>query len=334
MSLHISPALSLPCAAALSIVLSGCPGEDPEVSTESGTTSEGTTTTVTTMPVTTMPMTTEPTTSTSSSSSDGADISTTVTLDDTSTGSSSSGGDSSSEGSSSSGGSSSGSTTGVPTDCGNGMIDAGEDCDSDDVGGVTCADQGFDDGVVACDAACLFDVTGCFFMETLQNDNGMCAANELGCTDMTGTAGNPQDMLECFQTTLTPPFDVVQVNYSIGDSVPLPMAADLIIHEWAGPGNLPGLLVDQIPLDPLTDIVVGSYDFVLPTPTNVATAGFCVGFHGEDAADGFRIDFTNASGTGESYLRVDLCGLAAFTELTAVAPGDYCIRPTVTSPNP
>lgn len=314
-------------------MLTGCPGEDPpEVSTESGTTSEGGTTMVT------PPMTTEPgTTSGEPATSTGVD-GTTVTVDDTSTGepaTDSSAGESSSGGSSSGESAGSGSTTGEPLACGNGMIDMGEDCDGADVGVATCLDQGFDDGEIGCDpVACTFDVSGCFFVEALQNDNGMCMANELGCTDPMGNAGNPQDMLECFETTLTPPIDVISVEYSIGDSVPLPSAADLIIHEWAGPGNLPGMLVDQIPLDPMTDIVAGFYTFVLPTPSNVTTAGFCVGFHGEDAADGFRVDFTNASNAGESYLQANLCGLATFTELSAVAPGDFCIRPTVTSPNP
>lgn len=327
MSLRSTPALFVTCVA----MLAGCPGEDPpEVSTESGTTSDGATTMVT-PPMTTEPMTTEPGTTEPGTTSTGVD-GTTVVLDDTST--------SEPATDSTSGGSTdettgTGSTTGEPLACGNGMIDMGEDCDGADVGAATCLDQGFDDGVIACDpAACTFDVSGCFFVEALQNDNGMCMANELGCTDAMGTAGNPQDMLECFETTLTPPIDVISVEYSIGDSVPLPGSADLIIHEWAGPGNLPGMLVDQIPLDPLTDIVAGFYTFVLPTPSNVTTAGFCVGFHGEDAADGFRVDFTDVSNAGESFLQANLCGLATFTELTALAPGDYCIRPTVTSPNP
>ena len=93
--------------------------------------------------------------------------------------------------------------------------------------------------------------------------------------------------------------------------------------------------VQSIPLDPLTDIVAGTYDFVLPTPVNVTTAGFCVGLHGEDAADGFRVDFTDADGTGESFLTAGLCGIAMPTELTGAGiPGNYCIRPTVTSVNP
>lgn len=336
MALRTYPTLSLTCAAALTTLLAGCPGEEPEVSTESGTTTNNNDGSTTVTPTTT-PMTTEPGTSSGEPTTTGLDSSTTVAVDDTTTGepmTDSSSGGSSSGGSTDTG---TGSTTGEPpAACGNGMLDPGEDCDGD-VGGAACLDQGFDDGVLACDpVACTFDVTGCFFVESLQNDNGMCDVNELGCADATGTAGNPQDAVECYQSTLVPPIDVTQVQYAFGDSVPPPAAADLVIFEWAGPGNAPGMLVDQIPLDPATDIVVGAYDFVLPTPVNLATAGFCVGVSGTDPADGFRLDFADGDApTGETYLRASACGVANFAEATALTfPGNFCIRPTVTSNNP
>jgi hypothetical protein len=335
MSFQFRPNLSLACTAALLIALPACPGDDSAAGSDGGTTTDGTTTDVTVGPTTT-PMTTGP----MSSSSDGGD-STTGSVDDTSstaTGGSTSSATEGSTGGSDSGsgsGSDSGSSSGGADNCGNDIIDAGEDCDGADIGGALCADQGFDDGVVGCDAACAFDLSGCFFVESLQNDNGACDFTELGCTDPGGTAGNPQDMLECYETTLTPPIDVTVVQYTLGVSVPLPDTADLVIHEWAGPGNLPGVLVDQIPLDPATDIVAGAYDFVLPTPVNVTTTGFCVGFHGDDAADGFRVGFSDAGAAGESYIRANLCGLAAFTEASDLMnPGNFCIRPTVTSVNP
>lgn len=317
----------------------GCPGVEPEVSTESGTTTnDDDSTTVT---PTTTPMTSDPGTSSGEPTTTGLDSTTTVTVDDTSTGepmTTTTSGTETGSGTDTGSDTGTGSTTGEPpADCGNGMIDPGEDCDGADVGGVTCLDQGFDDGVVACDpVACTLDVTGCFFVEALQNDNGTCDMNEVGCTDPMGTAGNPQDAVECYQSTLVPPIDVTQVQYAFGSSVPLPAAADLVIFEWAGPGNAPGMLIDQIPLDPAIDIVLGAYDFVLPTPVNLATAGFCVGVSGTDPADGFRLDFANGDApTGETYLRASACGLANFAEATTLMlPGNFCIRPTVTSVNP
>jgi cysteine-rich repeat protein len=46
--------------------------------------------------------------------------------------------------------------------CGNGTIDAGEDCDGANLGGNDCTDAGnFDGGTLACDATCNFDTTLC-----------------------------------------------------------------------------------------------------------------------------------------------------------------------------
>ena len=48
-------------------------------------------------------------------------------------------------------------------DCGNGVIDEGEDCDGDELGGNTCEDVGdYLGGVLACRNDCTFDVSGCW----------------------------------------------------------------------------------------------------------------------------------------------------------------------------
>ncbi len=50
----------------------------------------------------------------------------------------------------------------VAPGCGNGIFEPGtEDCDSDELGGQTCADQGFASGVLACDDSCDFDTSAC-----------------------------------------------------------------------------------------------------------------------------------------------------------------------------
>jgi hypothetical protein len=46
--------------------------------------------------------------------------------------------------------------------CGNGVRDAGEVCDGEDLGGESCTSQGFDSGVLRCNSNCLSFVTsGC-----------------------------------------------------------------------------------------------------------------------------------------------------------------------------
>jgi hypothetical protein len=45
--------------------------------------------------------------------------------------------------------------------CGNGSLDEGEDCDGDAGSDATCESRGFPGGILACDASCLFDESGC-----------------------------------------------------------------------------------------------------------------------------------------------------------------------------
>lgn len=51
-------------------------------------------------------------------------------------------------------------TTGPASECGNGIVESGEDCEGE-LEGVTCARVGFDGGELACDADCAYDTSGC-----------------------------------------------------------------------------------------------------------------------------------------------------------------------------
>jgi LPXTG-motif cell wall-anchored protein len=48
-----------------------------------------------------------------------------------------------------------------PIDCGDGVIDVGEDCDSSNLGGATCLSEGYDGGTLACHSNCTFDTSAC-----------------------------------------------------------------------------------------------------------------------------------------------------------------------------
>ncbi|MFO0755253.1 MAG: hypothetical protein U0359_02105 [Byssovorax sp.] len=69
----------------------------------------------------------------------------------------------------------------TPCLCGNGMIDPGEQCDGQNLGGKSCADEGFGGGQLACDPSCKFLFSGCTTC-----GNGMiegaevCDGNDLG----------------------------------------------------------------------------------------------------------------------------------------------------------
>ena len=53
-------------------------------------------------------------------------------------------------------------TTGGAGECGNGVVDIGEQCDGDDLNGFSCTDLGYDGGDLACDpVTCTYDASGC-----------------------------------------------------------------------------------------------------------------------------------------------------------------------------
>jgi len=49
----------------------------------------------------------------------------------------------------------------LPTECGNDIVELGEECDGTSLNGKTCSDLGFNDGTLACAATCVFDTSDC-----------------------------------------------------------------------------------------------------------------------------------------------------------------------------
>lgn len=66
--------------------------------------------------------------------------------------------------------------------CGNGSIDAGEQCDQGDLNGASCATQGFAFGVLACGANCAFDTSGCYAVRFTDNGDGTVSDAQTGLT--------------------------------------------------------------------------------------------------------------------------------------------------------
>ncbi len=88
-------------------------------------------------------------------------------------------------------------TTAAGADCGNDVLDAGEDCDGSDLGGQACADvdPSFVGGSLACAAGCTFDTAGCM----LAPDAAMVAINEVTSDEVhAGPFMGPSDAIELF----------------------------------------------------------------------------------------------------------------------------------------
>lgn len=87
------------------------------------------------------------------------------------------------------------------TGCGNGARDGSEQCDRTDLGGVTCTSLGFDEGTLACSAACTFDTSGCFACGNgLREGNEECDGADLSgaaCADRSCTGGTPACTAAC-----------------------------------------------------------------------------------------------------------------------------------------
>lgn len=57
--------------------------------------------------------------------------------------------------------------------CGNGVVEAGEHCDGDNLNGHTCASLGMGGGTLLCSAACLFDASLCESMNAGYGDGSI-----------------------------------------------------------------------------------------------------------------------------------------------------------------
>lgn len=56
--------------------------------------------------------------------------------------------------------------------CGNGFLEAGEQCDADNLNGASCVTQGFPYGTLQCAASCAFDTSGCLAVRFTDNGDG------------------------------------------------------------------------------------------------------------------------------------------------------------------
>jgi hypothetical protein len=159
----------------------------------------------------------------------------------------------------------------------------------------------------------------------LRNDNGDCS-QYLGC------GGNPQKLVECFSdATLTPPFQLTQVTYSIDANLGPADALNIDVYEWAGDGP-PGAGIVAIPLQ-AADMTAGEHTVDIGIPVELDSADFCIGFTAlTPAGAGFALSRSpTVSVAGSSWIQAPPCNLNNFTTNDDVGfAGNYCIGATIT----
>ena len=162
---------------------------------------------------------------------------------------------------------------------------------------------------------------------------GVCASvgNEVGCTNPSGTSGNPNDMIACFnnsQTTL--PFEVHALRFWIGTSAPLP--DNLFLRIWSGSATTgPGTLLYEQEVPP------GSYNIAentiaLDDPFEFSGQEFCAGVYSNLTNDGFRLVMETGDGLESRFLAPN-CGAPFDTWYpvqATIGALEFCIEALVT----
>ncbi len=218
----------------------------------------------------------------------------------------------------------------APSRCGNGAVEAAEDCDEAELNGETCESLGFVGGTLGCDVlTCRYNVGGCVDAEILRNDDTMCETS-VSCGQ--GDSGNPQNMVECFTSaTVMPPFRLTRIGYELGNNAGVPDSLNLELYEWSGSGP-PGALITTLPLGP-ESFAIQAHTIALETPLELAASSFCVGLGATDPNDGFSLRFSDTSTrAGASWLQAPRCGVAELTDTASVigrAMGNWCISATI-----
>lgn len=102
-----------------------------------------------------------------------------------------------------------GGSGGSPIGCGDGMIVFPEQCDGKDLGGASCKDVGYDDGVLSCAKSCQYDDTKCTKKEQCTDGLDNDKDGQLDCADSECALACAASCTPDALTIVTPDFLVV-----------------------------------------------------------------------------------------------------------------------------
>jgi hypothetical protein len=155
----------------------------------------------------------------------------------------------------------------------------------------------------------------------VQNHTGVCGG-VLWCTNDSDEGVGPHGYAECFDNVgLTPPYDVFEIRYAVGQKQNDPSMFRVEVREWTGsaPGNVLGSQTLTA-----ADAAVGVHGITLQNPIRVNAASFCVAVDADDAV-AIRRDDTNAA-PNRGFVKADDCGIIDYVTVQSLDfPSNLCM---------
>ncbi|MGE0641836.1 MAG: proprotein convertase P-domain-containing protein [Thermoanaerobaculia bacterium] len=154
----------------------------------------------------------------------------------------------------------------------------------------------------------------------------------IGCSNIPGTSGGPNDIAVGVDAVATPPFDIISTTYNIFTNVS-PTLNALNFQAWAGGGASPGAsFASQGGLA----FSQGNHTAVINPAINVSAANapngvFFFGLNQPQANAGFRVGVDSSSpSAGTSFIRAPGCGASSFFSLDGIGyPGNWVMAAVI-----
>jgi hypothetical protein len=144
--------------------------------------------------------------------------------------------------------------------CGDGVIEAGEQCDFNNLNGKTCQTQGFAGGTLTCGPGCAFDTSGCFATRFVDNGDGTVTDHQ------TGLQWEQKDNFDSIANSSDPHDADNQYSWSASGTAADGTAYTDFLSRLNSGGSIDGVVST-----PITGCFAGHCDWRLPTIVELQT---------------------------------------------------------------